>query len=268
MPVPNQGNNGSSPTVAVIIPCHNHGDYIQEAIASVTEQDYPNKCLAIVDDASTDDSATRIKSLFSDVQKEYLASPGITITAGLIHGLPAVFAKLEENRKRAGARNVALNIVWSSADYFCPLDADDKFLPGKLSKSMEVMLGDPKNIGLVYADDIIYNVNSKTTVHQFRPPFDRRHLEFENYICNCPLISKEALGYAGAYDESLELCEDWDLWLRITEYFNAIHIPDPLSQYTETGDNCTFTYTDEKWNELRTMVYGKMLARRKQNYGF
>ena len=44
-----------TPAVAVIIPCHNHGRYIGDAIDSVVTQDYPVKMLSIVNDGSTDD---------------------------------------------------------------------------------------------------------------------------------------------------------------------------------------------------------------------
>ena len=76
-----------------------------------------------------------------------------------------------------------------------------------------------------------------------------------------------ALGYSGMYDEDLPPCEDWDLWLRITENFVAIHIPEPLQQYTTTGQNCSFTIPVAIWNEQRAKIQAKLNKRKQLRYG-
>jgi hypothetical protein len=148
-----------------------------------------------------------------------------------------------------------------------PLDADDLYLQGKLSKSVAMQQTNPNFIGLVYSDVIIHDTRDDTYVREFRPPYERNLLEVENIISNAPLISKMALGYSGMYDEDLPPCEDWDLWLRITENFVAIHIPEPLQRYTTTGQNCTFTVPGEVWNEKRMMIHAKLAERNRLRHG-
>jgi len=259
-------NPNSDPIVAVIIPCHNHGAYVTQAIESVLEQDYPAKMLSIVDDGSTDNSLAVLEGMM-DVQTEHEESNGDIVKVGLCDYVPMILVHRPEARKQAAARNTAIKLAWKSADLFCQLDADDIYLQGKLSKSVAAFQKDPDFIGLVYSDAFIYDVRDDTQVHELRPPFDRVYLEHQNIISNAPLISKMALGISGLYDEDLPPCEDWDLWLRITENFLAIHIPEPLQQYTVTGENCTFTVPSERWQEQWTKVQTKLMQRKQLRYG-
>jgi len=269
MSVPSTTSDGSgNPLVAVIIPCHNHGLYATRAVHSVVEQDYPAKMLSVVDDGSTDDSWEILRQLMDDVAHEHEdEETGDLVLTGSHQGIPMILVKRPEARKQAAARNTAIKLAWQNAELFCQLDADDLYLPGKLSKSVAAWQQSPNFIGLVYSDVIIHDVRDNTYIREFRVPYDRNLLEQDNIISNAPLMSKMALGYSGLYDEDLPPCEDWDLWLRITENFVAIHIPEALQQYTTTGDNCTFTVSPEYWNEQRMKIQAKLAERTKARYG-
>ncbi len=261
-------SRNSDPTVAVIIPCHNHADYVGHAIQSVLDQDYPAKMLSIIDDGSTDNSYERIMEFMDEKTEEYgEPDTGDIITRGFCQGILMIVTKSGEARKQAAARNTAIGLAWQVAELFCPLDADDLFLPGKLEKCVAAYQDNPNFIGLVYNDVIIYNETDNTRIREFREPYTRELLELDSIISNTPLISKQALGYSGLYDEDLPPCEDWDLYLRITENFVAIHVPEALQQYTNTGKNCTFTVPGEVWNEQRMKIHAKLLQRKKLRYG-
>jgi glycosyltransferase involved in cell wall biosynthesis len=267
MPEPSTPAENNLPTVAVIIPCHNHADYVLDAIQSVLDQDYPGAMLSVVDDGSTDHSLETLRNAMTETHQEYEGEDEDTIYIGQCQHLPMILVHRPEARKQAAARNTAIQLAWSNAELFCQLDADDLYLPGKLSKSVAAWQEAPKFIGLVYSDAIIHNIETDTNVREFRPPFERGLLERENIISNAPLISKDALAYSGLYDEDLPPCEDWDLWLRITENFMATHLPEPLQQYTVTGQNCTFTVPMEKWQEQWTKVQQKLAKRMQLRYG-
>jgi len=228
-------------------------------MTSVVNDDYPIKTLVVVDDNSTDQSLNKARELLTSVSKE-----DKNIIGGYIEKTPTIIIHREESGGPSAARNTGIKILQGVAHYVAPLDADDMYLPGKLSKSMAVMLTDPLRIGLVYSDVLIYNEEKSTYVHEFRRPYSREILERENIISNAPLISMLALQRVGLYCEQLRTSEDHDFWLRITEEFVAIHIPEPLQQYRVTGKNATHTVSQEQWNIDRHTVYQRMLERKQR----
>jgi hypothetical protein len=149
----------------------------------------------------------------------------------------------------SGARNRLIKLAWEPSDLFCMLDADDYYLPGKLTKSVYTILEDLESIGLVYTDATIYHENKNLSIREYREPYSRNRLEQECIVSNTPMISKKALEVAGLYDESMRTAEDWDLWLRITERFVAVHIPEALHVYRVTGSNSSNTVPPEIWNQ-------------------
>ena len=223
------------PTVTVIVPCHNHADMVGEAIDSVIKQDYRPINIAVVDDGSKDNPEPVIRQKIESVKDE--------------EGFNIFYIKNESPTGPSAARNKGIQEMWDKSDVFMMLDADDLYLPGKVEKSIEKFLEYPEHIGIVYTDAIIQNINTGTQVHEFRAYFDRQELEKECIISNTPLVSKKALQECGGYDEEMRTCEDWDLWLRITESFIAIHIPEALHVYHVTGKNSSDIVSQETWRE-------------------
>tara|TARA_R110002110_G_scaffold405474_1_gene624650 strand:- start:1797 stop:2531 length:735 start_codon:yes stop_codon:yes gene_type:complete len=240
MPESSTGNLENSFRVTVIIPCHNHASFLERSVDSVVNQDYENKKIIIVNDGSSDKSL----EVATDLSRRH---DNITIINN------------ESPSGPSAARNGAIRHAWDDTDFFIMLDADDSYLPGKISKSVSVMAEDPYKIGLVYADVLIENLETGATVLETRKPYTRAELEMECIVSNTPLVNKIALMNVGLYDEDMRVAEDWDLWLRITEGFVAVHIPEPLSTYSVTGVNCAETIDSEVWQENWAKI-GERLA--------
>jgi len=64
----------NDPLVSVIIPTHNHGQYIGEAIESLLTQTYSHWELVVVDDGSTDNTS-EVVAAFADPRITYLSEP-------------------------------------------------------------------------------------------------------------------------------------------------------------------------------------------------
>jgi len=234
--------------VTVVIPCHNHADMIGRALDSVISQNYRPLNIVVVNDGSQDDPypeiEQRARQLASDNERQI------------------VYIENEQPTGPSAARNRAIQHMWKETDVFMMLDADDYYLDGKIKKSVDKYLEHDKYIGIVYTDAIIENNQKGTRVHEFRQPYSRLSLESECIISNTPLISKTAISVCGPYDETMRTCEDWELWLRITEKFVAVHIPEPLHVYSVTGKNSSDVVSQEVWNENWSKIREKILQRR------
>ena len=248
--------------LTIIIPCHNHADMICQALESILNQAAPSVKtqlkIVVVDDGSTDNPLSAIKEYYGWEEENGHGKLKMSHSGAYVD---LYFIRNNEPTGPSAARNKAVKHLWEDTDAFIMLDADDLYLPDKIQKSVDKFLEDPKRIGIVYTDAIIKNLNTKTEVHEYREPFSRARLERECIISNTPLISKIALGKAGGYDETMRTCEDWDLWLRITEEFVAVHIPEPLHVYHVTGRNSTDVVPTEVWQQNWEKIRQKMMQR-------
>ena len=231
-----------NPVVTVIIPCHNHADMLGNAIDSVTFQDYRPLQIMVVDDGSSD-------------------NPQKIVEEKLNTEIAISIIRSEEPKGPSSARNAGIQDAWDSTDLFMMLDADDLYLPGKVSKSVQKYMQHPENIGIVYTDALIKNINTGTKIHEFRQPFSKEALEMECIVSNTPLVSKLALANVGGYDEEMRTAEDWDLWLRITEYFVAVHIPETLHVYHVTGKNSSDVVPQDVWMKNWQRIRAKIQER-------
>src|SRR5262249_47527069 len=104
----------AEPTVAVVIPCFNHGWFIREAIASVRSQTWTNRRMIVVDDGSTDRDTLRA---MDEVEAEGRKRGDLVLVR-------------RENGGLAAARNTGVRALdQEQAPFFVPLDADDAITP-------------------------------------------------------------------------------------------------------------------------------------------
>jgi glycosyltransferase involved in cell wall biosynthesis len=253
-------NRGQLPLVTVVIPCHNHEEYVVRAIKSVVAQDYPAKAIVVVDDGSSDQSLNAVVGMLDPKTVKKNESQGMMV--GIIDGVAVNVLHNDTPTGPSAARNKAIKLAWEKAHLFCMLDADDTYLPGKISKSVMKFLENPNTIGLVYTDAVITNVNTGTSIEEFREPFGRQRLEQECIVSNTPMISKLAFEKCGLYDEGMRTAEDWDLWLRITDKFIAVHLPEHLHTYTVTGKNASDVVPQEVWQANWRKIHERIQARR------
>jgi hypothetical protein len=96
---------------SVVVNNYNYGRFLQRALDSALEQDYPAELVevVVVDDGSTDDSR--------EVLQRYADNPRVKV-------------RLQENRGQASA--IAAGVELATRDYVCLLDSDDLFRPDKL----------------------------------------------------------------------------------------------------------------------------------------
>lgn len=242
--------NVNLPKVGVIICNYNYGQWIKDAIISAVQQDYPNKEIYVIDDCSTDNTLEVMKQFPENT------SPPLTISdEGLkekhwltVGNTNIYFMVADRNGGPSRARNIAISkAAAQGCQVFAILDADDIWLPGKLSKSVAKILEDPQTVGGVYTDYLHLNTETNTLTYESKEPYSRLRLINDCIIHSGCVINGLALQQCGVYDEDLRVCEDYNLWLRISNFFMFVHIPEELVIVRVQPNNSTVTVDKERW---------------------
>ena len=120
-------------------------------------------------------------------------------------------------------------------------------------------------VGVVYGDYDTLHVESGKIIREFKEPYSRKGLVQECIVHSGSLISKEALlsvkEDTGFYDKTMRTCEDYDLWMRISEKYIIAHVPKSLTKVRVTGDNSSFIVNQDIWQRNWSRVMEKMQQR-------
>lgn len=256
--------------VTVLLCNYNYGKYILDAIESVLEQTYEKIGLVIIDDASTDNSWELIKNkYFSEDQRyEYRQNEDFeSLITKHEKGVVIYAMRLKQNGGPSRARNFGILESLEGTDYYAILDADDIMYPDKI-KMMVESVENINDVGVVYADYDIWNVSNDTVITEYKEPFDKQRLMQECIVHSGALIKKEALVETrdafGFYDEEMRTCEDYDLWVRISERYVIFHIPEVLTLVRDQPNNSTLTVSNDIWQKNWQRIGLKLHARQQQ----
>jgi glycosyltransferase involved in cell wall biosynthesis len=190
-------NTGKNPAVSVIIPAFNTADTISGCLHSVFSQSYRDFEAIVVNDGSPDTPN------LEEVLQPYLSR--------------IIYVK-QENKHAAGARNTAIRRA--QGEFLAFLDSDDTWLPDHLAAQMALFEQDP-TIDLVYANALMIGGRYQWEFMDSCPsegPVTFPALVVER--CQIPVSTvvarKSVLVKVGLFDESLQRCDDYDMWLRAT----------------------------------------------------
>ena len=205
------------PKVTILIANYNDEEYIDNAIESAVNQDYPGSMtVCIVDDGSKDDSWEIISSYFDDKDGDVLTKNN----SGRF-GQTNLVAIKNVNSGPSEARNIGIEYTLEDTDIYAILDSDDEMYENKISSCVTVFEQGNGLVGVVYGDYDTLHVESGKIIREFKEPYSRKRLVQECIVHSGSLISKEALlsvkEETGFYDKTMRTCEDYDLWMRISE---------------------------------------------------
>jgi glycosyltransferase involved in cell wall biosynthesis len=176
--------------VSIIIPCYNLGEYLDEAVNSVLAQTYQDFEIIIVNDGSTDSFTNNLLTNYNKPKTKVLVT---------------------ENQGLPSARNNGIRV--SSGEYICCLDADDRYHPEFLEKTISILEKDNLHeLGMVTSWIQTFGEQTELWKPGISNPFK---LATENMLHVASLFRRECWEKVGGYATDLTGYQDWNFWISI-----------------------------------------------------
>ncbi len=183
--------------VSAVIPVYNRTETLKDAVESVLFQDYPDIEIIVVDDGSEPDLTACLKPYMNMIR----------------------FIRLDENKGVSRARNEGIKAA--EGEFIAFLDSDDVWLPFKISHQMEILSREGTKVchtnEFWYRRDRFINQSGKHARYGGR--IFPKILDICRISDSSVIISREVFETAGMFDESMRVCEDYDLFLRIAALY-------------------------------------------------
>jgi glycosyltransferase involved in cell wall biosynthesis len=224
------------PLISVVVPAFNHQDLVQEALASVVDQSWPELELLVVDDASTDATVERIE--------EFLERP--------------------ETRERFSGRqwfhrqpvnsgaHAAINLGVSRArgEWIAILNSDDRYTPDRLSRMMPELQASGSQLGFsavrfidahgresVTGDGATSALLSAQANLSAAPSLGFALLRRNAAVSTGNFLFRRSIHERVGGFRPLAYCHDWDFALKALLLTEPRFVSAPLYEYRLHGTN-------------------------------
>jgi len=232
--------------VSVVIPTYNRASVLLRAMESVLKQSFVDFELIIVNDGSVDNTEEILQPFLSDERIRTLK---------------------QANTGVSSARN--LGILASNNEWIAFLDSDDEWLPQKLQTQIEFLKQNP-TFRFIHSEENWIRNGVQVNIPK---KFDKSHHQlFERSLHTClispstVLIKKEILKEHDHFDPSFEICEDYDLWLKILIQEPIGYINEPLiNKYGGHDDQLSTKHHSMDLWRIRSLV--NLYLKNKKSHG-
>ena len=192
--------------ISVVIPTFNRISLVARAIDSVLKQSLNPYEIIVVDDGSDDGTSEMIQNKYKSIK--------------LIQ---------QQNNGVSAARNNG--IKHAKGDWIALLDSDDEWTEKKLENQVDRLIKTPE-YDFCHTNEIwIRNgvrVNQRKKHEKYGGYIFDKCLDICRISPSSVLFRKNILDHVGWFDDQLPVCEDYDLWLRITSEYRILFIDEPL----------------------------------------
>lgn len=213
-----------TPRVSVFIPAYNRETLIGDAVGSVLAQSFGDFELIVVDDGSTDRTC-EIVSAFGDPRVR-LVSNGANL------GIPA-------------SRNRGLELARGA--YLAILDSDDRMLPDRLRRQVAFLDAHP-DVALTGSWGRFIDDTGRPTGRKRIQPVAPAHVDatllFRCCISNRSVMGRTAVMRAYGYDPDFVRCQDYDLFVRMSDRHRLANLPEILVEARQHSGQITRATAD------------------------
>ena len=181
--------------ISIIIPTFNRSKRLLKAVESVLCQTYRDFELIVIDDGSTE-NLQHISELVQDNGHKFIRT---------------------DNQGVAQARN--FGVSQSRGEWISFLDSDDCWRPKKLEQQVKFHSENP-NLLISQCEETWIRKGKKVNKKKYQVAPDGEAFESSVKLCcispSCVMMHRQLFKEKGGFDRRFVVCEDYDLWLRIT----------------------------------------------------
>jgi len=225
----------SFPLVSVITPSYNQGKFIKETIESVLSQDYPNVEYIVIDGGSTDETVQILQSYGSQIT--WIS---------------------EKDEGQADAVNKGLKIA--KGEIIGWLNSDDTYAPNAITHAVHALQKFPES-AVVYGESSYISEHGEFIERYPTEVFNYQRLSEWCFICQpSAFIRRDVLMEVGGLNKNLQLCMDYDLWMRIGKKYDFMYLPFMMANSRIYDQNKTLSRKGEVHQEIISTLY--------KNYGY
>ena len=225
----------SYPKITIITPCYNLGQYLEQTILSIINQNYPNLEYIVIDGGSTDNTVEIIEKY-----REHIAYWVSEPDEGIYHALQKGFEK-------------------STGDIMAWLNADDMYHAGALMRVKTVFQQFPQ-IKWLTGFPSVYDEGGTMIVHP--PGTFKKWSKYEVYLGHYQWIQQESTFWtrdlweaAGGYiTTQYKVAGDFELWLRFFRFERLYSVPTPIGGYRVRKEQLSRSKFAEYKHEIQTMI--------------
>jgi glycosyltransferase involved in cell wall biosynthesis len=215
------------PLVSIITPCYNHARFLEAAIRSVLNQDYPRIEYFLVDGGSTDGSV--------DIIKKYADRLAWWVS--------------EADRGQTDAINKGF--ARARGEIFAWLNSDDTYEPGAIAEAVTFLQSSPE-AGLVYGDANFIDETGRVTGRFPAAQTDFRRLRrgYVHIPQQASFFRANLWKKVGPLDPSFFFAMDYDLWVRLARLTPLQYVPRTWANFRLHTAGKTFADDDRCWPEM------------------
>lgn len=196
------------PLISIVVPTLNQGEFIEQTLASIAGQCWPNLEVIVIDGGSTDGTASIVER-YRHIVTEFVS---------------------EADSGQANAINKGFRVAKGTVMAW--LNSDDYYLPLALRHAVDA-LRDCTQPRLAYGGCLVFRQSQpEARACPAKPPFDCDALKTRDFIYQPSTFWTRALWErTGPLNESLHFTLDWEWWLRACEHGEFIPVEEYLSAY-------------------------------------
>lgn len=223
------------PLVSIVTPAYNQAEYLEAAMKSVLEQDYPALEYIVIDDGSRDDTLAVAQAVAS-------AYPG----------------RVQVLRQDNAGQAATLNRGWTMAlgSILAYLSSDDLLCPGAVRTMVQALQSRPE-LGVAYCDCWLVDPSGQRVRPHLAEDFDVQAMQV-GLVCHpgpAAFFRREVFETTGGWDVRRRQVPDFEFWLRASRRYAFARVPQRLAEYRIHEGSASFqAMSPERANEIVAVV--------------